>query len=656
MKQFVIVGKAGDILDSSQFTRREIIRLCAAGVAGAAVLPGTGFAASLDSQDPVAPFGLGPHAVRPVHPDQLEAIDPADIKVGGEIGRRIDITVANNILRLNVDEKYLRYFGPKNSPDGTFLGVGTFLDGVVKLAYSTRNPDLMALKNRLVTTLIRDQAPDGYVGCMSRENRMWKLWDLHETNYIIYGLTSNYELFGDEPSLLAARKAANYIVEHWSTMPPHWAANMKVAVFIMVTGLDRTMIRLYRVTGDRRYLNFELTQRNLGNWNPGIQIGRRSPLRGHTYAYFAACMAQLELYRVMPDQKLLVPTLDAMRFLVDGDGMTITGGVGQAECWTDDQDGGRDLQETCSTCYQLRVYDNLLRLTGDSRYGDLIERTLYNTFFGAESSDGHRLRYFTPLAGERVYADNATCCPNNFRRMIPEVVSLICYRDGNGVAVNLYSPCQATIRRDDGSSISIEQQTDYPASGKVAIRVNPSTTARFPLKLRIPLWCKTAAVSINGEPLNVACTPGTFVVLDRTWKNGDQVELNLPMEWRLVEGRLRQAGRAAVMRGPAVFCLDPSQSKMLAGESASNLGRIVIDKTLINPGPAHSSAVRPDGIACNLKGETVVGALGDEGNIALSLTEFPDPNGRCCYFKVPDLAAEAVQDELVGWWKQGGQS
>jgi DUF1680 family protein len=638
-------------MESSQFTRREVIKLCAAGIAGTAVRPSSAFAAASAAHDPVTAYGVGPHAVRPVHSDALAAIDPADMKVGGEIGRRIGITITNNILRLDVDKRYLRHFGPKNCPDGSFWGLGTFMDGVVKLAYYTRDPQLMTLKDRIVSTAIEDQDADGYIGCMAPENRMWKLWDIHESHYIIYGLLSNYELFGDESSLAAARKAANYILNHWSSMPPYWEADTQVAVFIMVTGLDRTMVRLYRVTGDRRYLDFELKQRNLVNWDQRIKCGRRSPLQEHTYGYFAMCMAQLELYRVVPDKKLLVPTLAALRFLMDSNGMLITGGVGQAECWTDDQDGGRDLQETCSTCYQLRVYDNLLRLTGDSRYGDLIERTLYNTFFGAESVDGFHLRYFTPLAGERVYADDATCCPNNFRRMVPELVSVVCYRDANGAAINLYSPCQVTVKRDDGSYILIQQRTDYPTSGNVVIRIDPSAPGSFPLRLRIPLWCKSATVSVNGEPSRTVCTQGTFAVIDRSWKPGDEVQLKLPMEWRLVKGRLRQAGRAAIMRGPMVFCLDPSQSKMLVGESAANLGRIVIDKHLIDPNPVSSSTVRPDGIGCRLKGGTVPGALGDGGNITLTLTEFPDPNGRCCYFKVPNLSAEALQDELVGLWK-----
>jgi len=99
----------------------------------------------------------------------------------------------------------------------------------------------------------------------------------------------------------------------------------------------------------------------------GIVIGRRPLIEGHVYAYMARALAQLELYRIQPQPSLLVPAHRAVDFLTRADGLSITGAAGQLEIWTDDQDGRGDLGETCATAYQLRVYDNLLRLEGDPR-------------------------------------------------------------------------------------------------------------------------------------------------------------------------------------------------------------------------------------------------------------------------------------------------
>ena len=180
------------------------------------------------------------------------------------------------------------------------------------------------------------------------------------------------------------------------------------------------------------------------------EIGRRDLLEGHVYAYLARCLAQLELYRIEPDEKLLRPARRVVHFLTAEDGMAITGAVGQGEIWTDDQDGRTALGETCATAYLLRFCENLLRLEGDSRYGDLLERIVYNTLFGAQSPDGRCIRYYTPLEGNRVYfpADNY-CCPCNYRRIVAELPTMVYYRSGPGVAINLYTPSEATIDLDD---------------------------------------------------------------------------------------------------------------------------------------------------------------------------------------------------------------
>ncbi len=298
------------------------------------------------------------------------------------------------------------------------------------------------------------------------------------------------------------------------------------------------------------------------------------------YAYVARCLAQLELFRLQPDAQLLRPTRRAIHFLTAQDGMAITGGAGLWEIWTDDQDGRMALGETCATAYQIRLYDSLLRLEGNSRYGDLIERTMYNALFGAQSPDGRRIRYYTPLEGKREYFPADTyCCPCNYRRILADLPTMVYYRFGRGLAVSLYTPSEATIALDDALSLRIRQETDYPSSGHVVLRLDPSQPAKFPLRLRIPRWCDKAAVTVNGQPWKEPLSPGTFLSLERQWSAGDRVTLDLPMTWRLVLGRKRQAGRAAVMRGPLVFCLNPAQSKTLQNRDAADLGMIKLDPT-----------------------------------------------------------------------------
>jgi uncharacterized protein len=580
--------------------------------------------------------------------DILFPVDYSKIKVGGEIGRRIDITISDNLLRLNIEQDFLESFRKKN--DSGYIGLGKLIDGAVKMAAYTGDEKVIDLKNHLISEVIRSQERDGYIGNMSVGHRMWELWDIHEMGYIIFGLTTNFRLFGDIQSLSAAEKAAQYIIRNWGFMPAGWENTTGVAEHVAITGIHRTMLTLYGLTNDRVYLNFCTTQLGIKELNPLIVIGRKKLIEGHIYGYMAASLARLEMYRFDPDERLLEPALKALHFMTSENGMSITGGAGQEEIWTNDQDGRGDLGESCATAYQLRIYDNLLRLKGDSRYGDIMERTIYNALFGAQSPDGRQIRYFTPFEGPRHYHNGDTyCCPCNYRRFISELPGMIFYGTGNGVAVNLYAPSRAMITLDDSRSVSVSQETDYPNSGHVVINVEPSEPSSFGLKLRIPSWCSTATIYLNGKLSEIKCKPGSFSIIERTWKQGDKITLEMPMDWRFVLGRERQAGRVALMRGPLLFCLDPQQNEALAKLDGSDLGRIVIDKASLEKLPAQSKSVRPDGISCHLKGGNVPFALGNSGNLTLSFTEFADPNGKCTYFSVPDLS-EGVADELIGIW------
>jgi len=580
--------------------------------------------------------------------DVLAPVNLADIKVGGEIGRRIDITISNNLLQLDLDNDFLSSFRLKN--DRGYIGLGKLIDGAVKMAVYSRDNRVISLKDYLVNEIIKAQEPDGYIGNHSAGNRMWKLWDIHESGYIIYGLLTNYRYYNDKRSLDAARKAADYIIGNWSSRPEGWDIKADVAERVGITGLHRTVLTLYSITGDKKYLDFCISQLGLMDLDPGIVTGRRKLIEGHIYAYMAGSLAQLELYRMIRDPKLLVPARKALSYMSSGNGMLITGGAGQSEIWTGDQDGRGDLGESCATVYQLRVYDNLLRLEGDSRYGDIMERTINNALFGAQAPDGRLIRYYTPLEGNRIYHNGDTyCCPCNYRRFISEMPSMIYYSSDDGIAVNLFTTSSATVETGKGNRIKISQTTDYPNSGNIAINIDPAGTGSFKLKLRIPLWCKNAAVRVNDSKAGINCTPGTFAEIDRQWKQGDRVVLELPMEWRLVQGRQRQAGRAALMRGPQIFCLDPQQIKSLVDLDPSELGRIVLDLASLDPEPVSSTVVRPDGIACSLKAGNVPMFLGNSRNLSLVFTEFADPAGKCTYFKVPDVS-ETVPDELTGIW------
>ena len=266
----------------------------------------------------------------------------------------------------------------------------------------------------------------------------------------------------------------------------------------------------------------------------------------------ARALAQLKYAQVSDDGDPHL--LDGMhevydRILHRGYAM-ITGGLTGGECWGEIWDtaqiGMSRCAETCAAAYLLRCSTRMLALEGDPVYGDVFERTMYNTFFAAQSHDGCSQKYFIPLnESGQWYKYDTFCCPNNFRRMVFELPQAIFFKADDGIAVNLYNAADL-----DDDFASVEMTGDYPMSETPELRVTPKTDREFALYFRIPRWCENAEVRIGEEIFTGK--PGSFLKIKRQWAPCT-LRIFLPMRIRLIEGKAAQSGRAAVLRGPVVY-------------------------------------------------------------------------------------------------------
>ncbi len=576
--------------------------------------------------------------------NSLEPVDIRNVKVGGEIGRRIDITIKNNVLVIDTDKDFLKPFQDRNQGGG-YIGLGKFIDCLVRFAAYSNDSAVRALKNDVVRKTIETQEADGYIGIVKAEKRMWDLWDIHEMGYLVLGLTNDYRYFREESSLDAAEKLAQYIISRWSGDRDR-VTNGWVSVYVATTGLEEAMLALYEQTNHRQYLDFCINHRKLPEWKVGIIEGRWGNLEGHAYHYLCRCLAQLQLYNIQPDEKLLVNSQRTMDFLTGEDGLLIPGLCGYKECWHSNQQGFSEIGETCATAYLIRWLDALFQMEGDSKYGDIMERTIYNGLFAAQSPDGRQLRYYAPFEGKRIYHSGDTyCCPCNYRRIIAELPGMIYYRWKGGIAINLYTESTARIKLGDGKTVKVRQETDYPNSGKVLIHLDPEQSFEFPLRLRIPSWCPKAGVKIIDGNYNVEAQGGTFVTLNRKWRKGDRVELEMPMNWRLIKGRKSQSGRVAVMRGPQLFCLNPDRQENFDPEI---MRLIYIDPSSPELSDVDNS-IRPQGLTCraNFWNPNNYNAQAKPA-IKLTLTEYADPGCQATYFLIPNPNSDIlVDDELI---------
>jgi len=568
-----------------------------------------------------------------------------DVQLGGEIGRRIQVTVENNLLQINVADEFLSPFQRRNQKGG-YVGLGKLLDSIVRLAVHTGDPRLRELKEKIIREILATQEEDGYIGIMEPSSRMWSLWDIHEMSYLVYALATDHHFFATESSLDAARRLADYIIRNWEAHPDNQPGGGSITVYMAVTGLENAFLLLSEEANDPRYKEFVVNFRKLPEWQARIVVGRYGQIEGHVYAYLCRSIAQLRLDDQQFDPRLWQASRQALDFLLHREGMVITGECGDHECWDDSQSGTINLGETCATAYLIRWLDELLRREKKSLYGDIMERVIYNGLFAAQSPDGRQIRYYTPFDGPRLYFPQDTyCCPNNYRRIIAELPGMVAYRTEKGIAVNLYTEGQLKLPLPSGQIATVTQRTDYPHNGVVALTINLPKPEAFELRLRIPRFCKEASVKLPGENEAVMVKGGDWAVFSRTWKNGDEVVLTIPMKVRLVRGRRAQSGRVAVMYGPLVFCL--------SRQGHPDLKDIDLRLITINPetleGPFPDETVHPGGLACRVKA-WAPGAWypGAPMSYTLKLTEFADPTGEATYFHVPNPYDPAlVEDELI---------
>jgi DUF1680 family protein len=575
---------------------------------------------------------------------ELVPLDIGKVKVEGEIGRRIDMTVNNNILQIDVNKDFIRPFQQRNRQGG-YIGLGKFIDSIVRFAAYTKDEKVLALKRHVVTETVKTQQADGYIGLCVPERRMWALWDIHEMGYLVLGLATDYQYFRERTSLTAAQKLADYIITRWSQEPERKTDGW-ISVYVATTGLEEAMLALCKQTGDARYSDFCINHRKLPDWDTELIEGRWGNLEGHAYYHLCHCLAQLRLHQMQPDARLMKQSRRTLDFLLREDGLLIPGVCGYHECWHSNQHGFYKLGETCATAYLIRWLDTLLQIEGRSIYGDIMERTIYNGLFAAQSPSGRRLRYYVPFEGPREYFKGDTyCCPCNFRRIIAELPGVVYYTCDGGLAINLYAQSSAVADLGKGLSLKVAQQTDYPNSGDVVVRVEPSKPSRFPLYLRIPRWCDNAKVTVNGDGVEMTGQGGSFFVVNRQWREGDEIKLQMPMSLRLVKGRKSQAGRVAVMRGPMLFCLNPERQKDLEAETMKLLR---LDPSSMRLAGTDDS-VRPDGLTCQASfwrpGDYNAARPAD---MKLTLTEYADPGCQWTYFLVPNPRVGVLtDDELI---------
>ncbi|HVG77312.1 MAG TPA: beta-L-arabinofuranosidase domain-containing protein [Patescibacteria group bacterium] len=350
--------------------------------------------------------------------------------------------------------------------------------------------------------------------------------------------------------------------------------------------IEMALVELYRETGERRHLDlavFFLEQRGRGRIGPNrhdspaafqdrVPVREATTVEGHAVRALYLTTGAADVYLETGDAALRQTLTRQWEDMVEGK-LYLTGGVGArhlAESFGHPYELPSDLaySETCGAIASLMWSWRMLLATGQARYADLIERTLYNAILGGVSLDGHGYFYVNPLAsdGEVEHLHRGgprrkpwhlvACCPPNVMRLLASLGHYVATHDDSGLQIHQYAAA-----RIKAPGVTLGMETDYPWEGRVWLTVEEASAAARTLTLRVPGWCTGASVRVNDRAAAGAEAAGGYVRLERTWSRGDVVELDLPMPARYVEAHPwieSTRGCVAIERGPLVYCLEQS--------------------------------------------------------------------------------------------------
>ena len=244
--------------------------------------------------------------------------------------------------------------------------------------------------------------------------------------------------------------------------------------------------------------------------------------------------------------------------------------------------------ETCGFAEQMTSDGIMTRITGDPLWADHCEDVLFNSFTAAFTTDMKSLRYITCPNGVTADAENhhpgianrgpfltmnpfsSRCCQHNHGHALPYYLqNLVMASNDNGLAAVMYNSCVTKAKVGDGTEVTLNQETNYPFEEEVQFTLNSPNKVRFPLYLRIPVWCENALLKLNGKPVAVDAKAGTYIKIDREWTDGNQLTLILPMNLSSRTWAVNQ-NSVSVDYGPLTFSLkiDEEYKKISSTESA----------------------------------------------------------------------------------------
>lgn len=512
--------------------------------------------------------------------------------------------------RVGTLKAYQWKWPPKKDPGPWRIWVGDLGKWIEAASYalmSCPDPRLEKLAEGVVRGILKGQKKDGflYSNPIAPGERWTNLQERHQhydVGHTIEGAAAWYEATGKREFLDAMCRCADLLDANFGPQKG------KRRGYDGHQEIELALVKLYRATGEKRYLKlakFFLDERGRRPYYFDLEkkkANRRNvPLRGWITSY-DYCQAHkpvrqqeeavghsvraMYMYSGMADVAAETNDASLMRACrrlwksATERRMYVIGAVGSTadgERFTSDHDLPNETAyaETCANIALVFFAHRMLQIEADAQYADVMERALYNGVLSGVSLDGKRFFYANHLtvfprpsgpcrasdhvASVRQEWFGCACCPPNIARLIASFSKYMYSTSRDSLYVHLYAG-SATACDVGGGKVEIKQETRYPWEGKVRITVRPEEERTFTVALRIPAWCRKAALRVNGRGMSIGpITKKGYARLRRRWKGGDRIDLDLAMPVERVEAHpavRMNCGKVAIQRGPVVYCLE----------------------------------------------------------------------------------------------------
>lgn len=434
---------------------------------------------------------------------------------------------------------------------------GQWLQAMARTSQANDDTELRDKATRLVDEWAKTLGPDGNPRMRHYpwEKLVGGLSDMHQYagHRGALDLLERVVDWGIEALDRTRTPAANQPWELHSGVPLEWYT------------LSENLYRAYQLTGKAKYKEFGDVWRYDAYWNKFAQTSAPADAHGvHAYSHCNSLSGAAMAYLIEGDARLLRIMKNFYDFLQRSQ-CYASGGYGPAERYViDDGALGESLttrldsfETPCCTWAAFKLAKYLTMFTGESRYGDWIERLLYNGIGAALPivENGKHFYYanYHLGAGLKIYSrSNYTCCSGTYFQDVVEYQNLIYFKDDAGLYVNLYLPSEVTWETG-GRSVKLTQETAYPEAETVALRLDMTQPVSFTLHLRVPGWGEGVSFKVNGAALDLRARPGRWASIRREWRNGDLVEMTLPLRFGRAPIDRWHPNRVAIVRGPVVY-------------------------------------------------------------------------------------------------------